>query len=615
LLALPAADTAELLEAALGYAARGIPVFPVALKQPAIPKSAGGNGYLDAVTEERQILHWWDPTSPRRNTTGVAAPTGLLFDLFDVDLKGFQTMEMWVQEHGKLPPTPTVKSGSGGLHYLFKPHPGLQSSTGSETHGFGPGVDVKAGGGYMVLPPSLHETGNRYAWVPGRSLDDVEIAPWPQYLINRLMERAKDNTGPAPAVQEQLLEGSRNSELTSIAGTMRRRGLTFNEIVGALHVVNVERCRPPLPNQEVEAIAQSVSRYRPAEPRLEERPALRVVEHAEEMHLHDTPVPLAQNLNDFLRVEDEDVPAVLGTPTDAVIPEGGLAFLCGLPGVGKSTLTIDLAFHLASGVEWLGVPIEHPRSVLFIENEGPQRKFREKLRKKAEKWPHKLEGNIHVQTWRWGHYTFRDEQVLAHTREWLQENPVDLIVGDPLDSLGTAGVGSPDETRDFLPLLVHLGMTRDTAFLFLHHPRKEQSVHDVTQLSGAWGQRLDTLLMLRPGEHRDEVRLNFSKLRWAEERDPLILGKVRELQAFEVLGAETQVDADTLEGLTRAVEAAVRAAGGQGIDRSTLALKCDVGPSNRTFSSALSQLREQGKITRQTEGKRAVFLYTGWEAQ
>jgi hypothetical protein len=613
LLAQLAADTAELLEAALGYAAHGIPVFPLHMKQPAI---AGGNGHKDATTDERQILHWWDPTSPRRNTTGIGAPAGVRFDLFDVDLKGFQTMEMWTQEHGKLPPTPTAKSGSGGLHYLWQPHPGLQSSTGTDTHGFGPGVDVKATGGYAAMPPSLHETGNRYMWLPGRSLDDLEIAPWPQYLINRLMERAKDNTGPAPELAAQILEGNRNSELTSLAGTLRRRGCSYEAINAALQVMNQERCRPPLHPDEVEAIAESVSRYRPAEPRADEpRPTLHIVHEAETVQVTDTPVPLAQNLGDFLAVEDEEVPAVLGTPTDAVIPEGGLAFLCGLPGVGKSTLTIDLAFHLASGVEWLGVPIQHPRSVLFIENEGPQRKFREKLRKKAEKWPHKLEGNIHVQTWRWGHYTFRDEQVLAHTREWLENHPVDLIVGDPLDSLGTAGVGSPDETRDFLPLLVHLGMTKDVAFLFLHHPRKEQSIHDVTQLSGAWGQRLDTLLMLRPGEHRDEVRLNFSKLRWAEERDPLILGKVRELQAFEVLGAETQVDQDSLEGLTRAVEAAVRAAGGQGIDRSTLALKCDVGPSNRTFASALSALREKGTITRQTEGKRALFLYTGWEAQ
>jgi DNA-binding transcriptional ArsR family regulator len=601
LLAQLAADTAELLEAALGYAARGIPVFPLHLKQPAIK---GGNGYQDATLDERQILHWWDPTSPRRNTTGIGAPAGIKFDLFDVDLKGFQTMEMWTQEHGKLPPTPTAKSGSGGLHYLWQPHPGLQSSTGTDTHGFGPGVDVKATGGYAAMPPSLHETGNRYMWLPGRSLDDIEIAPWPQYLINRLQERAKDQAGPAPELQQQILEGNRNSELASLAGTLRRRGCSQVAINAALQVMNTERCRPPLPVDEVEAIAESVSRYRPAEPRVEERPALRVVEHAEEVQVPDTPVPLAQNLQEFLQVEDEDVPAVLGTPTDAVIPEGGLAFLCGLPGVGKSTLTIDLAFHLASGVEWLGVPIEHPRSVLFIENEGPQRKFREKLRKKAEKWPHKLEGNIHVQTWRWGHYTFRDEQVLAHTREWLQENPVDLIVGDPLDSLGTAGVGSPDETRDFLPLLVHLGMTRDVAFLFLHHPRKEQSVHDVTQLSGAWGQRLDTLLMLRPGEHRDEVRLNFSKLRWAEERDPLILGKVRELQTFEVLGAETQDDPGELDAMRQLVLAALRAGP---LERQELALKCGSATTNRTFTRALSALYKAEKLAREQEGRKTTY--------
>ena len=56
-------------------------------------------------------------------------------------------------------------------------------------------------------------------------------------------------------------EGRRNAVLTSVAGTMRRRGMTATEIEAALSAVNAERCDPPLPEDEVRAIAESVARY------------------------------------------------------------------------------------------------------------------------------------------------------------------------------------------------------------------------------------------------------------------------------------------------------------------------------------------------------------------
>lgn len=56
-------------------------------------------------------------------------------------------------------------------------------------------------------------------------------------------------------------EGKRNSTLTSLAGSMRHRGMTEVEISAALHAINSNRCKPPLPNSEVDTIAKSVSKY------------------------------------------------------------------------------------------------------------------------------------------------------------------------------------------------------------------------------------------------------------------------------------------------------------------------------------------------------------------
>jgi hypothetical protein len=65
-----------------------------------------------------------------------------------------------------------------------------------------------------------------------------------------------------------LPEGSRNTELTRIAGRMRRAGLSEAYMLAALRGVNKLRCRPPLGDDEVAQIARNVAQYPAvAEPR------------------------------------------------------------------------------------------------------------------------------------------------------------------------------------------------------------------------------------------------------------------------------------------------------------------------------------------------------------
>jgi putative DNA primase/helicase len=64
---------------------------------------------------------------------------------------------------------------------------------------------------------------------------------------------------------EKIPEHHRNTTLTSLAGTMRRRGFGYNAIRAALREENAERCTPPLAEVEVEGIAASVARYEPVD--------------------------------------------------------------------------------------------------------------------------------------------------------------------------------------------------------------------------------------------------------------------------------------------------------------------------------------------------------------
>ena len=76
---------------------------------------------------------------------------------------------------------------------------------------------------------------------------------------------AAGTNGLAAPVFGPILEEHRNTALSSMAGTMRRRRFGEAAILAALTVENAERCIPPLSQDEVRAIARSIGRYRAGE--------------------------------------------------------------------------------------------------------------------------------------------------------------------------------------------------------------------------------------------------------------------------------------------------------------------------------------------------------------
>jgi putative DNA primase/helicase len=161
------------------------------------------------------------------------------------------------RKHGKLPETRTADTGGGGVHHLFKyPDFPVKNSAGK----LGPGLDIRSDGGSIVAAPSLHASGEQYRWRNGSLIEDA-----PEWFLRLLREAAqKSYVSGSTAIGEIIPEGQRNNTLTSLAGTMRRRGMGAEEIKAALLVTNLKRCDPPLAADEVEQIASSVCRYEPA---------------------------------------------------------------------------------------------------------------------------------------------------------------------------------------------------------------------------------------------------------------------------------------------------------------------------------------------------------------
>ncbi|MGX4658468.1 bifunctional DNA primase/polymerase [Micromonospora sp. SCSIO 07396] len=187
-------DTSSLVVPALTYAARGWPVFmlarskrPVANCQPCADAGPDHDrdtcscltchGFYAASTDPDRVaaIVGAVPTGQLALRTGAASGTVVV----DVDPAhgGRDTMNALIAA-GLLPPTAYVVTGSGGLHLYYR-HPGqpVQCSQGKPGQGLGPGIDVKADGGYVVLPPSVHpRTGRPYQWAPRREMQEMPPA-------------------------------------------------------------------------------------------------------------------------------------------------------------------------------------------------------------------------------------------------------------------------------------------------------------------------------------------------------------------------------------------------------------------------------------------------------
>jgi len=119
----------------------------------------------------------------------------------------------------------------------------------------------------------MHGSGRAYEWEVNYSPDERPFSPLPEKLRTLLQGQPEKQQRLSPAIGETIPKGGRNNALTSLAGTMRRRGMGLEAIEAALLAENLRACNPPLPEAEVRAIAASVGRYAPGAPGADEQPA------------------------------------------------------------------------------------------------------------------------------------------------------------------------------------------------------------------------------------------------------------------------------------------------------------------------------------------------------
>jgi Bifunctional DNA primase/polymerase, N-terminal len=187
------AATSPAIIAALTYAERGWSVFPchgihprgwgietpyctcnlnIVCEHPGKhPRCAHG---VNDATCDPAIIRRWYPNS------NIAIATGAISGIFIIDIDprngGGVTLAQLEGEHGPFPRDAVVWTGGAGIH-LYYAYPKTGGPIGNGGNVFGPGIDLKGNGGYVIAPPSLHYSLKQYRWRGGVMPTRLPTAP------------------------------------------------------------------------------------------------------------------------------------------------------------------------------------------------------------------------------------------------------------------------------------------------------------------------------------------------------------------------------------------------------------------------------------------------------
>ncbi len=266
-----------LVDAALGYieSSPQWAIFPVhpTTKRPLI--KTGRDHAEHASTDPETIARWLTKEFPG---CSIGMPTGAASGTVVIDADAKHDGEALLAELeaaiGALSRARAVRTQSGGVHlYFAHPRGGIRVKSGAGVAsplgallGGRAGVDVRADGGIVVLPPSAG-----YRWLS----DEDDLPALPRLWLAAIQGAGEPPPPPKPSRSSPsktgtaratgaIGEGARNAELFRVGVALHHEGASEAEVLLELERANAARCSPPLPAREVQRIATSAARARSA---------------------------------------------------------------------------------------------------------------------------------------------------------------------------------------------------------------------------------------------------------------------------------------------------------------------------------------------------------------
>lgn len=196
--------------------------------------------YQNRLPTKREVQLWFSSLE-----CNIGMVTGSISRIVVVDIDGEEGLE--VADTLDLAPTLSARTGGGGTHLFYATDEPVEGRIRAFE-----GIDIRGDRGYVVLPPSLHKSGNHYAW------NEVQaLAPFDAKLFKRPEGRKSQDWGDG--ILEGVSQGVRSVSAARLAGRYFSLGLSLGEVWTLMTAWN-ERNFPPLETAELERTVTWVHR-------------------------------------------------------------------------------------------------------------------------------------------------------------------------------------------------------------------------------------------------------------------------------------------------------------------------------------------------------------------
>ena len=410
-------DFAAPSEWAAEYRKHGLQVVPAHTavkggewKFPLLPWGEFQNNLVSEAVFDR----WYGVNGEHASRQNMGVITGRCSrNVFVIDLddqKGPQAGEWWhgileIHNSGIDPETVEQRTGGGGRQKLFRAPMDWVAPTNKTTIN----VDIRGQGGFAMTPPSRHESGRYYEWLPGRAPWEIPIANAPEWLLEEIEKLVEAHGGVSQSGRTRTL--SPGGDVNAFGGHEDGREEYMTKLVWAA-VIGFRRDSPIPPGaNERDAVWADYERNtrsripddgRTNAERLEEEgrgPSLfankwrRAVKKWDGKVAEEAAKPKpGEPDQDFETASAKVEEQAKGNPRvlfeylsvnqikqmadpdwliSGLVVEQALGFIFGPPGCLKTFIALDMALSFTVGMpDWWGRAIERKGAVVYISSEG-----------------------------------------------------------------------------------------------------------------------------------------------------------------------------------------------------------------------------------------------------
>ncbi|MFA6404865.1 MAG: bifunctional DNA primase/polymerase [Candidatus Paceibacterota bacterium] len=483
----------NLLEIALQYLSFGLSIIPVNGKQPCVKWTE----YQTRKPTIAEITEWFS----HPDVTGIGIITGLIsgIGVLDID-NGSDTSSL------QLPPTVAVKTGGDGQHHYYR-YP--FNTVIRNTTGLLPHIDFRGDGGYVVAPPSMHQSGNKYEWLLDFKRED--LADIPDWLLTRLVgEKSHPNITD---ILSGVSQGTRNESATVIVGKLIHHLPSYEWETLAWPYLRWwnDRNQPPLGMKELRVTYESIiGRENKKEQKQEQ--TLKILQW-----------------KDFDQVKFPEAKWLIKD----LIPTGTVTIIAAPSGEKKTWVGMEMSRCIALGIPFINHFETKKGNVLYIEQETSQRLIQDRGRKLGFNLV-----NDGIFLLSQDSLNLNEDRSIQLLHEFIERNHIEFVVIDTLRSV--AGGIKEEKAEEIRMFFNRLKPWKDKgiSYLVLDHCRKparfeSTQVPKKEQLLGSQDKTasVEVLHMIRSEEKSNEIMFYPKKSKVAREISPfkiLMLDEITE---------------------------------------------------------------------------------------